>query len=290
MPSKLELEKLGSLGLLAEQKGPSLPPEYWDEGVGRLIRLLERTLSKFGVKLSIPKDQQKVVSTDARLRGSQAKRPWRVPFNGGIILGSLGGLLSGLAISLFYSNELTFSKVLEQRLGLAAVSGLIAGGVLSFSINLGLRLLRGPLYLSVTGGLLGGAVGGVLIMVILGSLYFLTPVSDLQKNLVGEDLVAPISVFIGAAISMCGVPIGIIGPKGRVEWRDILVSILLVMVFVGALVLLDVPLHGTIKKIGDDPNFRKTKIIAWGIIEGAFSGAQVIATLLLYERVSAESE
>lgn len=268
MPRERDLPE--DIRRLAALKAYPLFEELWDEGLQKLVKHLETEIS---------------AQTEA----------WRVPSRYSIILGTLLGLITSAIIAI---NAQEYEGIRSLRFVVALMAGLIVGLSSSASINLGLaffmRKFKGAWYAKILGGGLGGSVGGLIAIIVAGLPYFWT-VKEGERTpqlnaMGGGNAVDPIQIVIAVVVATCGIALGILTPKRMGEWSKAFLSLLIVIgvdvaiMFVAIRFIalnVDVPE----KQVSLDSPFA-VGIMTFGLLCGFLAGLQVVAMLMIYDRLN----
>ncbi|HKO60504.1 MAG TPA: toll/interleukin-1 receptor domain-containing protein [Pyrinomonadaceae bacterium] len=263
-PAKQELPE--DLQQLVKLNASILSDRWWPQDVGQLVNDLNRSLGIEG-------------PTEARENGLQlqAHKPRRSNSENSIVGGSLAGLITGTVVGILY----TVTEGLPWwRFPLVSFYGLLAGALVSWSINAGVervsRLMGNARIAKLIGGVVGGSVGGFVAGLIGGFGFAWLP----------GNVVNPGWVVAAVAISSIFITCGILLPDLRHDWRGRLpVLIPIAAIAVGFAFLVGWLLFEKINVLDSLSTRSPTSlgVIILGLLCGAMAGAQVGMALLFYE-------
>lgn len=265
-PAKHDLPD--DLQALVKLNATILSDRWWSQDIKQLVEELNRWLAGRGVRpsgeagIAIPK------LPDTRRRSNSENS---------ILGGSLAGLITGTVVGIAYT---VTEAVPWWRFILASVYGLLAGALVSWSINAGIekvsRLMGNAPVAKIVGGVLGGALSGI-IAGLMGGFGF----AWLSGNVVN-----PGWVLAAVAFSSFFITAGILIPDLKQDWRERLTVLIIVaavtcgIAFVFAwLVFEKLNVLGSL--ITKSPF--SIGVISLGLLCGAMAGAQVGLALFVYE-------
>ena len=263
-PSKQELPD--DLQELVKLNASILSDRWWPQDVGQLLDDLNRSLGIEG-------------RTEGRENGRQLQShiPRRSNSENSIVGGSLAGLITGTVVGILY----TVTEGLPWwRSLLVSFYGLLAGALVSWSINAGVervsRLMGNARIAKLIGGVVGGSIGGLVAGLIGGFGFAWLP----------GNVVNPGWIVAAVAISSIFITGGILLPDLKHDWRGRLpVLIPIAGIAVGLAFLVGWLLFEKIKVLDSLSTRSPTSlgVIILGLLCGAMAGAQVGMALLFYE-------
>lgn len=279
-------------GLAALNEHP-LPEEYWDEGVQRLVKHLREVLGA-------PGKREADVARGEGVRTVSDRGPESLPerseskspnFTFGVVGGGIGGLLTGALVGAIYSMQQP--TIPWWRFVISSLDGLVVGAIgaafISYGILQAAKLLKGSWYARIVGGALGGAVGGIPMIILGGMIFFWSAkgeVDPVLNAIGGGEVVNPLLIAIAVAASSFFIALGLLAPARH----EIPISVFIVAcVAVGILMLtigvMAANLEGLKKQLAANSPFL-SQVLIFGSLFGLVAGLQVSLSLLFFDRFS----
>lgn len=286
MPGEPELpDDLKKLAALNEY---SLPEEYWETGIDRLATRLEEVLgitAKINVSSASKVASERIPQT---IPETAQSKPLNFLF--GVLGGGIGGLLVGAIVGAIYSRQ--HAEIPWWRFTIAGAVGLVVGalggGFISYGITKAAKVLKGSGYASIIGGVLGGAVGGIP-MLIIGGLIFFWPVKEGHVDPVlnaigGGEFLHPLLIATAVAGSSFFIALGVLNPT-----RNRLLSVFIIAcVTIGMLMLAFGVIAPNLQNIEAMLNVTSPlapQVLIFGPLCGVFAGLQVGLALWACDRL-----
>ena len=263
-PAKQDLPD--DLQELVKLNASILSDRWWPQDVGRLVQDLNTALGIAGA-----------VGTPETGTQTQPRNRPRSNSENSILGGSLAGCITGTIVGIAYTvNE----DVPWWRFVLVSLYGLLAGALVSWSINAGVEKVSRFMGSAPVGKVVGAVVGGTL------SGLFAALIGGFGFAWLSGDVVNPGWVVAAVATSSFFITAGILLPDLKQNWGERLTVLVVIAAITGGIAFVVAWLMFEKIKVLDSLVTRSpfsAGVIILGSLCGAMAGVQVGLALLVYE-------
>ena len=243
-----------------------LSDRWWPQDVGRLVQDLD---AKLGIAGAVKAQESGIQPQPRKRRRSNSENS--------ILGGSLAGFFTGTIVGIAYTvNE----GVPWLRFVLVSFYGLLAGALVSWSINAGVEKVSRLMGSAPVGKLVGAVLGGTLSGLIAGL------IGGFGFAWLSGDVVNPGWVVAAVATSSFFITAGILLPDLKEDWGERLIVLIIIAAITGGIAFVVAWLLfekiGVLDSLVTRSPFSRG-VIVLGSLCGAMAGAQVGLALLVYE-------
>jgi MFS family permease len=265
-PAKQDLP--GDLQELVKLNATILSDRWWSQDVTQLLEDLNRWLGRRGARHS----GEAGIATP-----SQPEQRRTSNSQNSVLGGSLAGLITGTVVGIAYT---VTEAVPWWRAILVSIYGLLAGALISWSINAGIEKVSGFMGNAPVAKIVGGVIGGALSGIVAGLM------GGFGFAWLSGNVVNPGWILAAVAFSSLFITAGILIPDLKQDWRERLtVLIIVVAVTCGITFVFAWLVFEKFNVLGSlvTKSPFSIGVITLGLLCGAMAGAQVGLALFVYE-------